>query len=141
MGLQESIEQLTEIAERRDEAHYGFIKQVLLMASSLFGIIVALHKQTPKADHTIHLVFSITLILLSLGILFLTIALFAEVSLHRKIWNSWKNEVLEQLSDPMYRPKFVAEEPSKFFVFVEKVSYVSLLLSIICLAIYGILNF
>jgi hypothetical protein len=138
MSLNASLKQLTELADKRDEVHFAFIKQILLMASSLFGILVALHK-TSSTDKDIHTSFALALGLLSLGILFLSIALFAQVAVHRELFVQKKADILLQLRDSEHQPKILATEPSKLYRLFENIGYTSLLLSVICLTIYAVL--
>jgi hypothetical protein len=138
MSLTASLKQLTEMAEKRDEVHFAFIKQILLMASSLFGILVALHK-TPAVTTYSHLAFSIALGLLSLGILFLSIALFAQVAVHKALFVQKKDDLLLQIRDSEHTPKILATEPSKVYRYFEKTGYTALLLSVISLTIYAVL--
>jgi hypothetical protein len=101
MSLNSSLKQLVEIAEKRDEVHFSFIKQILLMASSLFGILVSLHKST-SVNKITRISFALSLSFLSLGILLLIISLFAQVALQREIFIKWKSEVLKHLRDENY---------------------------------------
>lgn len=138
MSLKSTLEQLADIASKRDEAHFSFIKQILLMASGLIGILVSLHKATTTAAH-IRISFALALGLLSLGILCLSIALFAQVAVHKAIFLKWKEEALSHIRDEKYQPKPFVVEPSKLYALVEKIGYGSLFLSIICLTIYAVL--
>ncbi|HRH50221.1 MAG TPA: hypothetical protein PLP23_15800 [Panacibacter sp.] len=138
MSLNASFEQLTELAEKRDEVHFSFIKQILLMSSSLFGILVSLHKVTASSD-SIRLSFALALGLLSLGILLLSIALFAQVTVHRELFRQKKDDILLQIRDSNHKPRILATEPPKIYRFLENIGYISLLLSLVCLTIYAIL--
>lgn len=136
MSLRSSFEQLNELGEKRDQVHYDFIKQVLLMSTSLFGILVALHTK-PATSDSIRNSFAFSLALLSLGILFLSISLFAQVALHRKLWSLKREDILKQLRDENYKPAMIGAEPSKLYGFFEKFGYLSLLLSVCSLTIYA----
>jgi hypothetical protein len=138
MSLISSFEQLSTLAEKRDEKVFGFIKQVLLMASSLLGILVSLHKTSSEIRFS-RLSFSFSVGLLALGILLLIIALSAEVAKHRSMFLKRKAEVSTQLSDESYRPKMIFGNPSKIYRFCETFGYISLSLSIISLAVYAVL--
>ena len=106
MSLKSSLEQLAEIAVKRDEVHFGFIKQILLMASALLGILVSLHKSN-TVDYIVSFIFAIALSLLSLGLLLLAIALSAQVAVQKDQFLKWKAEVIKQLNDDNYRPKSI----------------------------------
>lgn len=138
MGLSQSYEVLFKQQDKHDETHFGFIKQVLLMASGLIGILVSLHDTTHTNDKT-RLAFQLAIGLLAVGILFLTIALFSQVVQHREALKKWKKEVLMQDQNPYYTPKIVIGTSSKIYEFLEKIGYISLCFSIIFLSIYSIL--
>lgn len=138
MSIRTSLEQLIEIGNKRDEVHFNFIKQILLMASSLLGILVSLHKIS-NAQILHRTTFSVALGLLALGIIMLTVALSAQVSMQKEIFMKWKAEVTKQFKDESYKTKPIYGEPSKFYSFCEKIGYSSLLLSIIALTFYAIL--
>ena len=139
MSLNSSLEQLAELAEKRDEVHFAFIKQILLMASGLLGILVSLHKSTSTDDNS-RISFALALGLLSPGILLLTIGLSAQVAVRRDQFVKWKAEVLLPMQDENYRPKnMISGNPSKIYAACEKTGYVSLTLSVICLTIYAVL--
>ena len=137
MSLRSSFEQLSTLAEKRDEKVFGFIKQVLLMASSLLGILVSLHKTSSEIRFS-RLSFSLAVGLLALGILLLIIVLSAEVAKHRSMFLKWKAEVSAQLSDENYKPKMIFGNPPKIYRLCETVGYISLSLSIISLAVYAV---
>ena len=79
MSIRSSFEQLAELANKRDEVYYNFIKQILLMASGLLAILVSLHK-SGNTNYCSRLSFAIALGLLAFGILSLAIAFYAQVS-------------------------------------------------------------
>jgi hypothetical protein len=138
MSLKSSLEQLAEIAVKRDEVHFGFIKQILLMASALLGILVSLHKSN-TVDYIVSFIFAIALSLLSLGLLLLAIALSAQVAVQKDQFLKWKAEVIKQLNDDNYRPKSIFGEPSKIYAVCEKIGYISISFSIMFLTVYAVL--
>lgn len=139
MSLKTSLEQLEEIAKNRDEVSYGFIKQVLIIASSLFAIIVSLHKTSEQAILSEKITFTSSILLLSIGIVALAIALYSQVATHKEMFMKWKAEVLKLINDPNYKPKAIFGEPSKFYRYSEYVGYTALILSVVSLATYAIL--
>ena len=140
MSVNSSLDVLFKQQDKKDEIHFGFIKQVLLMASGLLGILVSLHQSTNSNDNdSTRMAFRFAIGLLALGILFLTIALFSQVAQHKETFRKWKEEVLLQFHDSEYDPKLVVGEVSKLYVFFEKCGYSSLILSLIFITIYAIL--
>ena len=139
MDIKPSLQQLVTLADKRDEVNFAFIKQILLMASGLLGILVSLHKTTASTDNT-RISFALALLLLSLGILLLSIALFAQVADGRTKFLRWKEELQLRLSNDTYQPKtMLSGNPPKIYGLCEIIGYSSLLLSIICLTIYAVL--
>ena len=138
MGINESFNLFNKLADSRDEVHFNFIKQVLLLASGLFGITVSLHKSNPSDNYS-RIAFALALVLLSLGILLLTIALFAQVAAHKARFLAWKEEVQLQIGNANYQPKIKIVNPPLWYAVCEKIGYVSLVLSILCLTVYAVL--
>ncbi len=138
MRLRSSFEQLSELAVKRDEVHFGFIKQILLMSSGLLGILVSLHKSS-STERITQISFAFALGLLALGILFLTIGLSAQVAVQRAQFVKWKNEVSALLNDENYELKIIMGEPSKVYALFEKLGYVSLIISLFSITFYAIL--
>jgi hypothetical protein len=137
MSLNSSLDTFAKLQDKRDEARFGFIRQILLMASGLLGILVSLHK-TPASDNCTRISFALALGLLSLGILFLSIGLFEQVVVRRTVAIKWSKQILLQIRDENYQPIVVGEPPGIYEI-CEKIGYVSLILSIICLTVYAIL--
>ena len=138
MSIKTSFDILTALMDKRDEARFGFIRQILLMASGLLGILVALHKST-STDSSTRIAFALSLGLLSLGILLLSIGLFEQVVVRRTQVMKWREELLLQIYDESYSPKPIVGNPPKFYGVCEIIGYASLIFSIICLTIYAIL--
>lgn len=75
--------QLFDLAEKRNTKDYEWTRNVLLMASSLLGILVSFHS-SKSSNICIHYVFSITIGTLGFAILCGTVFLYSETStLHR----------------------------------------------------------
>lgn len=136
-----TLDQLMEHQDKRDEVRFGFYKQVLLMASGLFGILISLHKTvaTDSSNDNTRIAFALSIALIALGILLLSIALYAQVAVHTAVHLQLRDELLKQLKDEAYNPKFVNSNPSKIYHICEKISYISFALSIIGLTIYTVI--
>lgn len=137
MGVNESFENLKQIETKRDEAHYGFIKQLLLMASGTFGILVSLNTSSLK-NHNARLLFILSLVLLSLGILFLALALYGQVVVYKSLFALKKEDALLQLQNKHYRSQLIAKRPLKFYDICERIGYISLLSALPCLIAYAL---
>lgn len=138
MSINSSFNLFSELIEKRDNARFGFIKQILLMASGLLGILVSLHK-TSATDNFTRISFALSLGFLALGILLLSVGMFENVVVSRKKVMEWRDEILKQLRDESYSVKPILGNPPKIYVICERVGYFSFVLSIISLTIYAIL--
>ncbi|TAG31896.1 MAG: hypothetical protein EAZ35_02270 [Sphingobacteriia bacterium] len=137
MPLKYTLNQLVEIADNRNKSVEAFIKQLLLMSSSLLGILVALHKQKESMGYS-HLFFVVALLGLGLGILLLSIALYEEVSRNKKLFLLVKKEIELQNFDDEYETQIAVSNPHVIFSLFQKLGYVSLIVSIICLTVYAV---
>lgn len=129
---------LVSITEKRDAERNAFIKQVLLMSSSLFGFLIALHK-SPIACGIARTMFALALVLLTLGILLLTISLYRQLHVYKRQFLQQKEEILKRMKNPAYNPQPILGSPNKLFSFSETLGYISLSLALISLTVYGIL--
>ncbi len=140
---QKDYEKQYQLAVKRDEFKIGFLKQLLLTASSLLGLLVALHK-TQLADLVVKLVYSASLGLLALGILCLSVALYSQVDLYTRLYNMFHASIQRYRGHTPEMGEIEQEEasvkPKKIYAYVEKTGYFSLMLSVICLTVYAILS-
>jgi hypothetical protein len=120
----------------RNEKREEWLKQVLLCATTLLGILISLHKE--KSDNELeHYLFCSTIGIISLGILSGSITLFSNVNaLHRFV----RKRTKELLSDEkvQYSNTHIAK-PYKVFDLARNICYISFFLSIPILVWYAIL--
>ena len=136
------INKLIDLADKRDEVNFAFIKHLLLMASGLLGILASLHKTTANTDNicSIRIAFGLAVLLLPLGILFLSIALYGQVFVGKAKFLVWKEELQKRILDADYKhQKFHSGNRPKIYTICEFAGYISFVLSIISLSIYAIL--
>ncbi|HBS87332.1 MAG: hypothetical protein A2W91_17290 [Bacteroidetes bacterium GWF2_38_335] len=138
MTFEKTLETYVETKNKSNEFKTSFIKQVLLMSTTLLGILISLHDKTINSTCT-QIAFSVTLILLSLGILLLSIGLYEQVHSHNKLALDYWEEFRKHASDITYNPKIIVQYPLKIYLLCQKYGYVSLMISVISLTIYGIL--
>jgi hypothetical protein len=140
MSIEDALKLLSEISDKRDEKKYNFVRHVLLMASGLLGILVSLHKTSSNGSIS-RICFALSLVLLTLGILFLTIALFGQGQTYKVLFRKWKEEIQAyiQQDNNQKLPKYTSINPKKVYSIFEILGYFSFCLSIICLTIYAIL--
>lgn len=124
---------------KSDELRSSFLRHVLLIASTILGVLISFHS-TDSLCKTARISFAISLVLLSLGILLLSIGLYEQVSSHvRLARNSWaklrklvlENELIDDTENLIF--------PRKIYSICEKTGYISLILSVVSLTVYGIL--
>lgn len=138
MTFEKTLDTYVDVKNKSNEFKTSFIKQVLLMSTTLLGILISLHDKTINSTCT-HIAFSVTLILLSLGILLLAIGLYEQVHSHNRLAQDYWEEVRKHASDMTYNPKVILQYPSKIYLICENYGYVSLMISVISLTVYGIL--
>jgi uncharacterized membrane protein YczE len=139
MSINDSLKDLEKAMIRRDENRFGFLKQILLISTTLFGVLVSLHDT--DTDHFYSKVsWSLSVVLLSLGILSCAVALYAQSHVSKLAFQDLTEAIREQLKEKTdsYEMR-VINEPKIFGVF-EKLSYLSYVLSILFLAIYAVLD-
>lgn len=138
MSLNSSLEKLEELGEKRDQASYDFIKQILIVASSLFAIIVSLHRTSEQATQYEKLSFTASIVLLSIGIVSLAISLYSDVAVRKEKFNKWREEVIKRINDENHKI-VVHGAPHQLYQYIGYIGYFSLVLAVISLATYAIL--
>lgn len=131
------FKKFSDALDKRNNARFSFIKQVLLLATTLFGILIALHKY-PSLNCTHRIIFSLSLVLLSLSILFLIIASHGLIEVYTRLMK----HLQEELQSPFLSQ--IANEPSygiapSFYKYAELIGYTLFSLSLISLTVYAIL--
>lgn len=134
-----TFQQLEEQMNRRDTVHYAFIRQVLLMASGLFGILVSLHTDSSSSGTWAGHAFAIAIGSLALGILLLSIALYAQVAVHKQVFLQLRDAIAEQLRDG-YTSRSVSGEPHWLFATSEVAAYLSFLVALVALVCYTVMT-
>jgi len=136
MSVEIAIKEFNAIVAKKNEIRESFIKQLLLMSTSLFGILVALHKTTANDNYS-RISFSVALDLLLLGILCLSVGLYAQVIDYKNLQIQASENIDRQRHG--LPSEIMCSNKSKRFLLVEKIGYIALLLAIVSLAIYAIL--
>ena len=138
MVSENSYNKLRELVENVFLAHNAYIERVLLMSTSLFGILIALHK-TPIQNLCVRIFYCSSLILLLAGIIFLTAALQQRLRFLFDQLEKNVNLMDEKSSVQDYNHIFKIGHPSKILLTLERIAYILLALAVICLTVYGIL--
>jgi amino acid permease len=95
MSLEQSFRQVSEVLKLRNDKRDEWLKNVLICATTLIGILISLHKE--KSSSLLeHYLFCSTIGIISLGILSGSMCLFANVNaLHRFVQKRTKELLSE----------------------------------------------
>lgn len=120
------------LAEKRSSWHH----QILVASSALFGILVALQRDSSTLLY-VRLTFAASLVLLALGILLIGITLYSHVDAVSRARKEYTQEAVSALREDR-GTKPVAVPVRKLFLICEKLSYICFGLSVLLLASYSI---
>ncbi|MGK0325922.1 MAG: hypothetical protein ACJA1B_002748 [Polaribacter sp.] len=123
-----------EINERRNDEFFLFIKQILVLSTSLMGLALAFHKFVENKNGNLFLTLSI--------ILFLCNILLALIVLHGKIRNldnlrKGLRDKKQEMVENIHTSRNIASPFDKGVVYAAKALYVSFFLSVLSLCLYG----
>lgn len=129
--------QLADLLNQATRQEESFYKHILLVSSSIFGILISLH--TNSSPHLyIRVVFLCSVFSLALGILTSAIVLHSYVRLLKKTHQAYRNEFLKSHKEKrMMSPVFAKQSP--IATICKKISLTSLSLSILFLVSYSYL--
>ena len=127
IGLMESI----------TEKQSSWSRQILLLSSTLFGVLIAL--QGKSSDMLgIRLCFALAIVALALGILLVAIATYQHIDNARRLRAKHYQKALDAL-EKRCEIGYVGVDTRKVFVRCEKIGYICLLSSVLLLALYAVL--
>ena len=136
--LKENLSIIEVIESKKSELHSNWIKNIITLLVGLLSILVAFKSDKPETE-LIHLLFSLTLILLGLSMLSGVVYLYNAIDvLNRKEKFHW-----ESLSKRLRGNQEILEtsiKNKKIFVFFSWLFYISSVTSVICLICYGIIR-
>jgi len=134
----EHIDKAEKYTNLSSEKQDTFSYNVLLVASSIFGILISLHDNKTECLYT-RVAFLIAIVLLALGILSLVVMLYDRSMLVEHMRQKYLKEVANALrEEKKVKPVFAKE--GKRLIFCRKISYTTLLLSLFMLIIYTTLS-
>lgn len=131
---------MQEALDLRNKAVQDFLKHILIGAVSLFGILLSLCRTDTFAIGSIRWVFSASVLLLSLGILFGSISLYSEASLRIRVARAVRLEVQRVMRQRTACMQPVSVDPLRIFSICTVASYISLGLSVVGLGISFVLE-
>lgn len=132
------IERINEATEKSAEKQLSLFQHILLVSSSTFGIVISLHTNS-SPFLCIHLVFALSVVLLSLGILSVAIVVFDHSFLVERTRQAFRLEVERAMKmDEEVQPVFVSKK--RRTLFCEKIVYIVLPTSALTLCVYALLS-
>jgi hypothetical protein len=137
-NYEEEMKELRGVMDRRFEKQVAFAQHVLLLSSSLFGILIALHSSGIQSPPH-HWVFALANSLLAAGILGTAIGLYGHVDTLRRAQEAFARELQAARSEHR-DARTVAISARNIFLACEKSGYIFLLLSVLMLALYSVLS-
>jgi len=134
---------LKEIAEKyeiaqyeREKSNFAYFKSISTLSVALIGLLIGL-KASPIPNLYAKVAFLITIILIALCILFSLATQFYEVVFCNQLVELRKNQLLKYIENPNgNNVRIDKTEGSKVYKFCEKMTFLSLILSIISLIFY-----
>jgi NAD/NADP transhydrogenase beta subunit len=132
------IEKVTEIMAQKNSAYVDWMKQILILASSLFGILVAFNKNAGQNPQFVRYIYSTALVSLSLGILFGAISLSSQFRNLKKLQKLYADELIRALKQNQ-KPNLVQVQTSRILKFFEILCFILLCFAVLALAFYVVL--
>jgi amino acid transporter len=126
------LKDFSAISKQRSEKHFGWLRNIVAMATGLVSVIVSL--RSGKSSTVLeHYLFVSTVSLLALGILLGSIALYAEVHLWTRIQKEY-GRLLKQVEAGTYtgQTHFLTES-KPIFGRVEDAAYICLSMALVAL--------
>ncbi len=136
--IDNQIDRIEEIQNLRQQKYFDWLKNILTIAVAFLGLIISLKSENDQSFYK-HIFFSITILLLSIGILFGSIVLYSEVHLLNRLRNRRVVYLrgLEDGNNESYTKIHIP--PHKFYIVSEYICYASFGLSLCSLVIYSFL--
>lgn len=134
---QNLLKQSTELLNQSTEKEESFYKHILLVSSSIFGILISLHSTNSQPQH-IRWVFLCSIILLALGILSTIIVFRSYSKLLKKALQTYNDELLKSQIERRQMNCVFAKQ-SKITIVCKAFSLTFLTLAIIFLTLYSFL--
>ncbi|MBL7893826.1 MAG: hypothetical protein JNK50_00940 [Bacteroidia bacterium] len=138
MALNESIKNFVDISNQATQKHYEWLRNILLTASGLIGILISLHN-TKSNSALQHYFYSFSIGFIGLGILCCSIALYGEVHILNKLKNKLSGNLNEEIKTGVNPNSITGIKRDKKYDYCENICYYSFSFGIISLTIYAIL--
>ena len=133
---QNDLQQLIGLIDKQDSASKDWKRQLLLLFSALFGILVALPQHTPLVCRSARYILPVAVLLIAIGILSGVVSAYEEVYNLRKLRELWTEELRRSLHEGR-RADAVGVPRAKIFAVSEAICYLMLCLSLLVLSLYA----
>lgn len=137
MGYQKEAQVLKELMEEHVKIRRLWLQHVLLLASTLFGILISLHSNISYNLYA-RWNFALAIVLLALGILTTSIALYAHVDTLKRIRILYAKEAQNAIREGR-ATGYVNVNERKVFGICESIGYLCLIACVLLLASYSVL--
>lgn len=135
-GIESILRQGSRLSLRAADKEYAFLQHLLLVSSSIFGILISLHPNTPEYLYS-RWVFVLSALTLGAAILCNTVALYAQSRLVRRTQKMLSEEGIAAIHEKRHiRP--VRINKLRYHVFCEIATYVLLLIALVLLCVYAV---
>jgi hypothetical protein len=134
----DSIKNLEHLTNLLAEKRASWSQQLLLISSSLLGILVSLHAKSSDSLY-VRLCFALAIVLLAIGILLTAVSLYSYVEAISRTRQAYKLEAIDALHHNR-ETKPVSAPVKKIFVFCEKTGYICFASCVFFLSLYVVLN-
>lgn len=140
MAINDSLKRLEEVIKERDLKHSEFVRNILVIASTVLGILVSLHK-SQSTDQLGRISFDFAMVSLAVGILSGACTLYKHVNISQKVYEGLRDAIIKQLQNKAESFEGVVGNPSVIFEYAEKLCYLSLCIAVISLCVYAITTY
>lgn len=133
-----TMDSLKELIKLHYERKCAWQQQLLLATSTLFGVLIALQKET-SSILIIRLIFAISLVFMAIGILSLSITLYSQIDAIKRLRKKASEQAVEAYNNnEQMQPILIYEK--KVFKAFEICFYISIVSSVLLLSIYVLLK-
>lgn len=137
--MDNSFKILKDLMERHSDLRNAWLRHILLLASTLFGVLISLHS-TDLDSQWQHLFFVMAIGLLAVGILLIAAALYSSIDVLQRTRKVYAREAVNALRENR-SPENVAVYDRKIFVLCEKAGYIVFAASLVLLVVYVAVGF
>ncbi len=137
MSYQKDAQILKELMDEHVKIRRSWFQHILLLASTLFGILISLHGNASPNLYA-RWCFALAIALLGLGILTMSIALYAHIDTLKRIRVLYAEEA-QNASREGRATGYVSVNERKVFGICEKTGYICFGFCVILLSLYAVL--